>query len=148
MKKIGYLFFFCLSLIACNNNQIYKDTIDLPEDHRWFEKDKQVHEFAIEDLGSYSVYLTVSHVRDTEMTKFPLNLEVVKPNGSIEKATITVDVSKTDCVGDICDINFPIKENLNLEKGIYKISFCPESPFGYVPNIIAVGVLVDKVVKE
>lgn len=147
MSKFGYLFVFCFLLIACQKNQIYRDIIDLPEDHRWFEKDRQVHEFTIEETGIYNVYLSVSHVRDTEMTKFPLNIEVTKPNGTIEKATLTVDITKTECVGDICDLNFPIKESLNLEKGTYKISFFPQSPFGYVPNIIAVGVVVDKVVK-
>lgn len=148
MRKFYGLLVLCFVVLACNKNQVYREIVDLPEEHRWSDKDIQVHEFTIEEMGAYSVYLNVSHVRGTEMTKFPLQLEVTKPNGSVEKATLTVDLSKTDCVGDICDVKFPIKENLNLEKGSYKISYYPQSQFGFIPNILAVGLVVEKAIKK
>lgn len=135
------MFFIVLS---CNKNQIYHSFENLPEDKRWLCSLVQKHEFTIEEEANYSVYLNISNVFGTEMKTFPIELEITKPNGSIEKATIAVDLSVADCIGDICDVKFPIRENLKLEKDVYKIQFIPKSTYGFVPNIIGVGLTVEK----
>lgn len=144
MRKIHYLFLMFFIVLSCNKNQIYHSFENLPEDKRWLCSLVQKHEFTIEEEANYSVYLNISNVFGTEMKTFPIELEITKPNGSIEKATIAVDLSVADCVGDICDVKFPIRENLKLEKGVYTIQFIPKSTYGFVPNIIGVGLTVEK----
>lgn len=150
MRKIHYLFLMFFIVLSCNKNQIYHSFENLPEDKRWLCSLVQKHEFTIEEEANYSVYLNISNVFGTEMKTFPIELEITKPNGSIEKATIAVDLSVADCIGDICDVKFPIRENLKLEKDVYKIQFIPKSTYGFVPNIIGVGLTVEKaqLVKE
>ena len=150
MRKIHYLFLMFFIVLSCNKNQIYHSFENLPEDKRWLCSLVQKHEFTIEEEANYSVYLNISNVFGTEMKTFPIELEITKPNGSIEKATIAVDLSVADCIGDICDVKFPIRENLKLETGVYKIQFIPKSTYGFVPNIIGVGLTVEKaqLVKE
>lgn len=150
MRKIHYLFLMFFIVLSCNKNQIYHSFENLPEDKRWLCSLVQKHEFTIEEEANYSVYLNISNVFGTEMKTFPIELEITKPNGSIEKATIAVDLSVAVCIGDICDVKFPIRENLKLEKGVYKIQFIPKSTYGFVPNIIGVGLTVEKaqLVKE
>lgn len=144
MRKIHYIFLMFFIVLSCNKNQIYHSFENLPEDKRWLRSSIQKHEFTIEEEANYSVYLNISNVFGTEMKTFPIELEITKPNGSIEKATIAVDLSVADCVGDICDVKFPIRENLKLEKGVYTIQFIPKSTYGFVPNIIGVGLTVEK----
>lgn len=144
MRKIHYLFLMFFIVLSCNKNQIYHSFENLPEDKRWLCSLVQKHEFTIEEEANYSVYLNISNVFGTEMKTFPIELEITKPNGSIEKATIAVDLSVADCIGDICDVKFPIRENLKLEKDVYKIQFIPKSTYGFVPNIIGVGLTVEK----
>ena len=92
---------------------------------------------------NYNVYLEISHVLGSEMNVFPVSFEVTKPDGSMEKGEVVVDFKNSDCMGDVCDVKFLLKEKLQLKKGKYTVKFSPKSKFGFVPNIIGVGLSVE-----
>ncbi len=77
------------------------------------------------------------------MNEFPLDFEVAKPDGSTEKEKVMVNFKNTECLGDVCDVKFLVKEKLQLKKGKYTVKFSPKSKFGFVPNIIGVGLCVE-----
>ena len=60
-----------------------------------------------------------------------------------EKGTGLVNFKNTDCLGDICDVKFLVKEKVRLNKGKYMVKFSPKSKYGFVPNIIGVGLSVE-----
>lgn len=144
MKNVIIGFLFAITLISCNKKQVYRDFENNIEAQRWTENEVKTHTFEIlEDDTNYNIFIEISHVRNSEMNEFPVKFEVTKPDGSIEKGEVLVNFKNTDCLGDICDVKFLVKEKVKLKKGKYKVSFSPVSKYGFVPNIIGVGLSVE-----
>ena len=137
MKKLAISIFVMLVSLSCNKKQVYRDFENNIEAQRWSEKEVKSHHFEIfEDGLDYNVFIEISHVLGSEMNEFPVEFEVKKPDGSLEKGEVMVNFKNTDCLGDICDVKFLVKEKVKLKKGKYQVNFSPKSKFGFVPNII------------
>lgn len=144
MKKAALLLFVMFGILSCNKKQVYRDFENEIESQRWAEKDVKTHTFEILEAGkNYNVFIEISHVRNSEMSEFPVDFEISKPDGSIEKEEVMVNFNKTDCLGDVCDVKFLVKENVRFNKGKYDVKFSPKSKYGFVPNIIGVGFSVE-----
>lgn len=144
MKKSVILLLLLFVILSCDKKQVYRNFENEITAQRWSESDVKTHTFEIlEDDKSYNIFIEISHVFGTEMNVFPVNFEVTKPNGSIEKGDVIVNFKNSDCMGDVCDVKFLVKENLKLKKGKYTVKFSPVSKFGFVPNIIGVGLSVE-----
>lgn len=144
MKKTAILLLVLFVTLSCDKKQVYRDFENEITAQRWSESDVKTHTFEIsEDDKAYNVFIEISHVLGTEMNEFPVNFEVTKPDGSIEKGEVIVNFKNSECLGDICDVKFLVKEKLKLKKGKYTVKFSPISKFGFVPNIIGVGLTVE-----
>lgn len=144
MKKAIVSIFVMFVTLSCDKKQVYSDFENDIESQRWNEKDVKTHDFEIlEDAKNYNVFIEISHVRGTEMDEFPIVYEITKPDGTLEKAEVMMSLKKTECLGDICDVKFLVKEKVQLNKGKYTVRFSPKSKFGFVPNIIGVGLSVE-----
>ena len=144
MKKASLLLFVMLISLSCDKKQVYRNFENEIEAQRWTESDVKTHNFEIlEDNKYYNVFIEISHVHGSEMNEFPVAFEVTKPDGSIEKGEVIVNFKKSDCIGDVCDVKFLVKEKLKLKKGKYTVRFSPKSSYGFVPNIIGVGLCVE-----
>ena len=145
MRKLFLILLFGITLISCEKKYIYREFENEISAQRWTENDIKKHEFEIlEEDKYYKVFIEISHVRGTEMDEFPVSFEVKKPDGTIEKGDVMVNFKNTDCLGDVCDVKFLVKEKVKLKKGKYKVQFSPKSKFGFVPNIIGVGLSVER----
>ncbi|CAM4300403.1 gliding motility lipoprotein GldH family protein [Flavobacterium terrigena] len=144
MKKAAVLLFVMLTTLSCDKKQVYRDFENEIESQRWAEKDVKTHTFKILEAGkNYNIFIEISHVINSEMSEFPVNFEISKPDGSIEKEEVLVNFKNTECLGDVCDVKFLVKDNVRLNKGKYTVKFSPKSKFGFVPNIIGVGLSVE-----
>lgn len=144
MKKFAILLLVLFVTLSCDKKQVYRNFENEIAAQRWNESDVKTHAFEIlEDDKSYNVFIEISHVLGSEMNEFPVNFEVAKPDGSIEKGEVIVNFKNSECMGDICDVKFLLKEKLKLKKGKYTVKFSPISKFGFVPNIIGVGLSVE-----
>lgn len=144
MKKAIVSIFVMFVTLSCDKKQVYSDFENDIESQRWNEKDVKTHDFEIlEDAKNYNVFIEISHVRGTEMDEFPIVYEISKPDGTLDKAEVMMSLKKTECLGDICDVKFLVKEKVQLSKGKYTVRFSPKSKFGFVPNIIGVGLSVE-----
>jgi len=145
MKKTIILLLVLFVTLSCDKKQVYRNFENNIEAERWNEKDVKSHSFEIsDDTINYNIFIEISHVLGTEMNEFPVDFEVTKPNGSIEKGEVVVNFKNSECLGDICDVKFLVKEKVKLKKGTYKVSFSPKSKYGFVPNIIGVGLTIEK----
>ena len=144
MKNVIIGFLFIITLVSCNKKEIYREFENEIKSQRWLEKEVKTHDFEIlEEDQYYNIFIEISHVLGSEMDEFPLKFEVTKPDGSIEKAEVFINFKNSDCLGDICDVKFLVKEKVKLRKGTYKVRFSPVSKYGFVPNIIGVGLCVE-----
>jgi gliding motility-associated lipoprotein GldH len=144
MKKIIFLMLSFASLISCTKKEVFSEfEKDLPE-NRWNEKDMKTYDFEISDATKdYNLFFKISHVFGSEMSAFPIDLKITQPDGSILLKIIEVNLENTDCLGDICDSKINIVENFKFMQGKYKIEMSPKSKFGFVPNIIGIGLSVE-----
>lgn len=131
------------TFLSCTKKEIYREfENDLPE-RRWNEKDLKTYDFEISDVNQkYNVFLEISHVFGSEMNEFPIDLKITQPDGSIQMKIVDIKLDGNDCVGDVCDTRINIAEKLKFAEGNYKIEISPKSKFGFVPNIIGVGLSV------
>lgn len=144
MKNLFFLMFCFITIVACNKKQIYREyENELPE-KRWKESDVKTYEFEISETDkTCNVSIEISNVLGTEMNVFPIELKITKPDGSEILQTAEIKLNDKDCLGDICDEKIVVLEKFNFVKGKYKIEVAPKSKFGFVPNIIGVGLSVE-----
>jgi hypothetical protein len=60
----------------------------------------------------------------------------------VVKDTMGHDIG--DCTGDICDVYAPIQSRIKLQKGTYTIEVKNGFEGPYLPNILGLGVIVEK----
>lgn len=144
-----FLTFACF--ISCNNSSIYSKFDNFGESNRWEQSDAKTYEFVVEnDTILYDVKFHFSHVYDYQFANVPINFSIVSPNGEKEDFTIDLAIKNekgeqlANCSGDICDLINIVKEKVKLQKGTYKIIASHSFKGPYLPNVIGVGLEVDR----
>ncbi|HSD14477.1 MAG TPA: hypothetical protein VLB74_07500 [Flavobacterium sp.] len=137
--------------VSCNKADIYsKLDKDFP-DNRWTQADGKTYDFTIsDDTKSYDLTFRFSHVYDYQFPHVPLEFTITDPSGKQEKLTIDLKIKDDtgkelgECLGDICDLNFKIKENVKLAKGNHKVKIAVSNSFTYpyLPNVLGIGLNV------
>ena len=141
MKKI-ILLFTVLLFTSCNNKSIFsKSDSNFPE-NRWLKIDAKSFNFSVEDdTKSYDLIFNFGHVYDYQFETVPVICTIENPKGEIETIPFTLKIKDSkgkdagDCIGDICDLQYTIKEKTALLKGNYKITIANDFDNGYLPNV-------------
>jgi gliding motility-associated lipoprotein GldH len=151
--KLIFLFLFTI-LQSCNKNQVFNEFHNDFEDNRWASNDVKVFEFEnVASDGLHVIKLQLSHIYDFDFAEIPIEVELIAPSETKEVLLIDLKLKDAsgndvgDCTGDICDVYCPIKSNVKLQKGIYTIKVKSNFPGAYLPNILGVGVVVEKLEK-
>lgn len=151
--KTRFLFvLFILSLVTSCSNNHFREFDTLPEDRRWYASDKKIYDFDIQDdEDPYAIIFHFSHVYGYQFSSIPLTVSIESPDGKTEVLAIDLKIADSsgkqlaDCAGDICDLYYKIKERTKLQKGKYKITVSHNFKGPYLPNVIGVGLAVEKV---
>jgi len=151
MKSRILLFLTFICFISCNKSGIYSKFDKFGESNRWEQSEAKTYEFVVEnDAILYDVKFHFSHVYDYQFATVPINFSIVNPNGEKEDFTIDLAIKNNkgeqlaNCSGDICDLISVIKEKAKLQKGNYKITVSHSFNGPYLPNVIGVGLEVDR----
>lgn len=149
--KFTFLCFLLLSLTSClKNGGQYSNFQDLPENHQWKKSDAKTFDFTIDnDIQLYDIAFTFSHVYDYQFNSVPIDFVMEHPDGTKEKFSIDLKIKDSsgkelaDCSGDVCDLNYTVKEGVALSKGTYKVIVSNNFNGPYLPNVIGVGLEVN-----
>ena len=151
MKTRILLFFTFVFFISCDQSSIYSEFNHIGENNRWTQSDSKAYEFVVEDDAVlYDVKFHFSHVYDYPFASVPIHFSITNPNGEKEDFTIDLAVKNNkgaqlaDCSGAICDLIQIIKEKVHLQKGTYNITVTHSFKGFYLPNVIGVGLEVDR----
>lgn len=152
MKKILPLFGLFFLLISCNKNEISNKFDDGFKENRWQKDDVKNYEFTVDDDSKlYNVTFMFSHVYDYQFGSVPLHFTIVDPKGNEQKKEIDLQLKDEsgkdlgECSVDICDLKYNLEENVKLQKGNYKVIVSHSFDGPYLPNILGVGLKVEKV---
>ncbi|WP_313804697.1 hypothetical protein [Flavobacterium sp.] len=150
--KLFSLFAVVIVFVACDKNSVYNKLDRDFENSRWQSDDVKTFEFVIEDDSKmYNIDLQFSHIYDYQYATVPLEIKMTAPDGKEEQIPFELQIKDasgkqlSDCTGDMCDLVVPMKENLKLAKGTYKITVGQKFKIPYLPNVLALGVNVKTV---
>ncbi len=150
IKIVKYLLLpIIILLLSCDGNTIFSE-FEHFEDNRWFKNDVQRYEITIEQSGNYNILLHFSHVYGAPMPEIPIELIRENENNEISKETTVIKLNKSDgsalsdCTGDICDLTQIVSKNLTLSAGKYTIQVTQKFESDYLPNVIGVGISLQR----
>ena len=151
MKAKLILIALVLALTSCNMNALYDEFNRDFSDNRWEASDVKSFEFEnkqSEDVCELKLHL--GHIRGFQFNEVPLEVEITTPDGNSEKLSVTMKFTDEsgkdigDCSGDICDLFQTVKTFEKLEKGKYKVAVKSKFSGPYLPNVLGVGIVVEK----
>jgi len=136
---------------SCKNNNVYDEFDNQFNENRWDKNDIRSFEFNCEsDLKDGSIYLHIGHIYDFQFEAIPVQIKITHPNGVIENLNIQVQMKNSegkdigDCSGDVCDLYYPIRKNIDLKKGKYVFEVKNEFAHSFLPNILGIGIQILK----
>lgn len=138
-------------LISCSKKNGYNEFVTFGEENRWQKLDVKTFEFDLTDEAQYNLTFRFSHVYDYQFASVPINFSIEKPNGEKENFSIDVAIKDSDgkdlgeCAGDVCDLNYKIKEKTKLIKGKYTVTISHSFSGPYLPNVIGIGLKVENI---
>ncbi len=147
--KFIVLFSFIL-FVSCNKNKVYHKFDKNFESNRWKDSDSKTYDFSISEEKKYDIVIEFSHIYDYDMASVPLVIKMKNPDGNetIENLDLPIkdDSGKhlAECGGDICDLYYTYKSNQKLAIGDYSISIGNKSKYGFLPNVLGVGLTVNR----
>lgn len=153
MKKSTLLFLGLFFLIvSCDKSEVYSKFDEGFPENRWEKQDAKTYDFAIDDDSKlYNITFRFSHIFDYQFASVPIHFTIVNPSGEQEERTIDLQIKDAngkdlaECSVDYCDLNYKLEENVKLSKGNYKVMVSQAFEGPYLPNIIGVGLKVEKI---
>ena len=150
-KTLLLLSLFTL-LFSCSKQSQFSQFDTFGEENRWQKTDAKTFEFDVtDDAQLYNLVFRFSHVYGYQFPSVPLNIAIESPDGKKEELNIDLPIKDDsgkdlgECAGDICDLNYKIKEKTKLQKGEYKITISHSFEGPYLPNVIGIGLNVESV---
>lgn len=151
MKKIAPIL-LALVLFSCSKKEAaYTETIKEFPENRWNIEDMKTFMPELkEEVKDAMVYLHFSYVYEPGYDAVPVAVIWQGEDGKAENMLVEVKLKDDkgrdmgDCAGDVCDIAVPVKEHVNLAKGKYKIGLMHKFDGEYLPNVLAVGLSIEK----
>lgn len=150
MKSNIFFFLSFIFFVSCDSNQVYHKFDKSFESNRWEASDVKWHKFSISEEGKYNIIIEFSHIYDYDLPTIPLTIKTNNPSGTETVEMIDLPIKDkagkqiADCTGDICDLYYTYKTKQDLAVGEYSISIANTSKYGFLPNVIGVGLTVDK----
>lgn len=147
-----------IALFSCDDDRLYEKNISY-DDRIWKQADKAEFEFNIDDNAvSYNLYLNLRNSVDYPYSRIFVNYKLQDSIGLVlEKQLInstlfdatTGEPYGTSGLGDIYDHQIVVKQNHRFpNNGAYKISFEQFMRKDSLEGILAVGLRVEKVLKQ
>ncbi|GEP49893.1 hypothetical protein FNO01nite_05650 [Flavobacterium noncentrifugens] len=150
MKKIFFLITF-LALCSCNKNRVYNKFDRDFKDNRWLKTDVRTFDFTISDGNqNYDLLFDFSHVDEFVFNNIPIKMEIANPDGSFTTENFLLKITDAngkglgDCSGDYCDLQQAVLENTKLAAGKYKVSISNGFTNDYLPNVLGIGIVVNR----
>lgn len=147
---IRFVFFSLLcSLVSCNENIKSSGFYNDFKDNRWGFNQKVEFDFTIEKNDQ--LWLHFGHIYNYDYDLIPIEIELTKPETSLDKIVLTEDLKiknkdgkdAGECLGDICDYYQKVKIE-RLEAGKYHLVLRNKSDLPYLPNVLGIGYQIRK----
>lgn len=149
-RQVLLLTLFVASLWSCSNNTVYKETIDLPQEH-WTYADSVLFTFHIADTTRYyNLYLTVEHSVDFPFHNVYFQFFTGFPSGFRSERISSMELGSASgtwygsCKGEICSVRIPIQTPAYfVESGAHTLSIRQHSRVEKLPGLYSLSFEVE-----
>ncbi|WP_297515245.1 hypothetical protein [Flavobacterium sp.] len=145
----GLLTFLLLITAACQQNKGAREMIDFPESRQWVQNDAKKLTLTLKEAGTYSAFVEGSVIYGSQFPSLPMTWELTGTNRN-ENGTLSLALKNEkgeelgDCTGDVCDVKQALFTGKPFEAGTYTFTLKNTFEFPYFPNIIALGISLEK----
>ncbi|MFK5856427.1 MAG: gliding motility lipoprotein GldH [Bacteroidota bacterium] len=150
MQKVILSIIIILFLAGCNSNTTFKEYKKF-DDLSWNRFDILDFEFPVQKNDELDFYLALRHHTDFPYSYIDVNITITTPDGEIRSREYRYRLKNTslkwkgDGMGDLWDIEFPIRRELLFNKsGICKVQIENKMHRVETPGIIEVGLIVKR----
>lgn len=148
MARIIALLFFSSLFYACHSGTVYKDQIKDFDNNRWQKERSLEFRFDIKESGTYRIDFLMRHTYGFQFAEIPVVARIELPDGAISRTVAVLQLydedkkQKGDCLGDYCDFEQPLFNQIDLPSGTYLLSVSHEFNHEYLPNVLSAGIAV------
>lgn len=157
MKKIKTLLVLTIAIfaISCDENRIFEEHKSGFLDYRWEKSNKiEFHPQITDKEQDYQIYAAIRHIYGFQLKSVKINLEITSPSGEKTNKRYDLQVFKnaneyvSECAGDYCDLEVLIEDDFKFKEiGKYTYSISHEMEVNPIPNVMQVGLIIDKETK-
>lgn len=141
-----------IALSSCDSSVVFEDNIKLP-DNRWAQKNIVELSTDISDtITPHNIYINVRNAGGYQFSNLFIFFTTKIPSGKMERDTIEITLADAsgkwlgEGLGDIWDNRQLFKSNFRFpEKGIYTFSLEQAMRVDPLPQIMDVGVRIEKI---
>ncbi|MBU1718235.1 MAG: gliding motility lipoprotein GldH [Bacteroidetes bacterium] len=140
----------CVMLVSCDPSAVEK-TYFKCDGNAWDNTVPTSASFTIEEDGNYAIFFALRHVEGFQYQELEIIAAIIDPEGEKTQDRFSLKVRADDGSylgdgsGDIWDIEFPIFENLKIEKkGKYSIAIKHDMDRNPLPLVMEYGFVVRK----
>jgi gliding motility-associated lipoprotein GldH len=141
-----------LLFISCDRNVIFEKNVELPDNH-WEVKNVVDFETDIQDtVTPHNLYINLRNAGGYPFSNIFLFFTTSSPSGKMERDTVELTLADPsgkwlgNGLGDIWDNRVLFKENFRFpEKGVYKFALEQAMRVDPLPQIMDVGIRIEKV---
>jgi hypothetical protein len=140
---------FALALVSCQSDTMLHETYEFPENHQWLKSEARTFILHVKEAGNYSGFIQGSFVYGSQFAQLPLQVTVSK-TAVLNKESVALQIKNEkgeevgDCTGDVCDVKQLLFSGKHFEPGTYTFTLANQFEFPYFPNIIALGIALEK----
>ncbi len=143
---------FAVLVIGCNENRIYETHKSGFTNYRWDKTNVVEFKPQISNVEeNYMVYVAIRHVYGFQLKSVKVRVEIKSPSGKTSSKLYELKVFKnsneyiSDCAGDYCDLEVLVEKDFKFEEpGEYVFSISHEMDVDPVPNLMQIGLIIDK----
>jgi gliding motility-associated lipoprotein GldH len=138
-------------MISCQNDKTFEQYKKLDK-QSWNRFNILKFEIPVHDTQTpVDIVLAIRHLPEFQIRELPINMTIYMPSGEMRSAEEVLKFtekdgkSRSECLGDLCDITFNLREDFTFsETGTVRIEIENKWPKVELPGILEVGLILRK----
>jgi gliding motility-associated lipoprotein GldH len=138
-------------MISCQHDKTYEEYKKMDK-QSWNRFNILKFEVPVNDTQTPTdIILSIRHLPEFQIRELPINMTIYMPSGEMRSAEEVLKFtekdgkSRSECLGDLCDITFNLREDFTFsETGTIRIEIENKWPKVELPGILEVGLILRK----
>lgn len=145
------LLFTLVAFTTCTQQKFFEQYRKLDQ-QSWNRFNILKFEVPVKDtINTFDIIISIRHFPEFSVEELPINLTIYMPSGEMRTADHVLNFTDkegnklSECLGDLCDISFPVREGLVFPgTGTVRIEIENKWPKLELPGIMEAGLILKR----